>query len=206
MAFSENKPRYREQVINPLVDFITDIAPRLEKISKYYVADPRVNGGSIFRIHRDVRFSKDKRPYKEHGACQFRHRMKNDVHAPGFYVHLDPKEVFFGAGIWVPPSDALYDIRMGIYENEKEWIKMKKSILKSGFFPGIEGDGLKRAPKGFEPDHPQIEDLKRKSFFAMRKVKISMTKSPEFIDEVEATFKAAKPLMKFLTDSLEVPF
>lgn len=204
--FTEHKDRYKGDVIHPLVDFITDFAPRLEKISKHYVADPRVNGGSIFRIYRDVRFSKDKRPYKEHGACQFRHRMKNDVHAPGFYIHLDPKEIFFGAGIWVPPADELFKIRTAIVEKESEWKRVKKAIVSSSYFDGIEGEGLKRAPKGFDAEHPQIEDLKRKSFFAMRKVKASVTKSPEFIDEVEATFKATKPFMKFLTSALDVPF
>ncbi len=69
--FADNKERYRETVVGPICDFIAAIAPRLEKISTHYVADPRPNGGSMFRIYRDIRFSKDKRPFKDHGACQF---------------------------------------------------------------------------------------------------------------------------------------
>src|SRR5690242_7548675 len=92
--FEANKSRFRETVQAPMSDFIEAMAPHLSRISKEFVADPRPNGGSMFRIYRDVRFSRDKRPYKEHGACQFRHRLGRDVHAPGFYVHLAPKEVF----------------------------------------------------------------------------------------------------------------
>src|SRR3954453_20816279 len=86
--FEANKPRFREDVQGGMSDFIAAMAPYLSKLSKDFVADPRPNGGSMFRIYRDVRFSKDKRPYKAHAACQFRHRFGRDVHAPGFYVHL----------------------------------------------------------------------------------------------------------------------
>jgi uncharacterized protein (TIGR02453 family) len=105
--FEANKSRFRETVQAPMSDFITAMALHLSRVSKEFVADPRPNGGSMFRIHRDIRFSRDKRPYKEHGACQFRHRLGRDVHAPGFYVHLAPKEVFVGGGLWMPDPDAL---------------------------------------------------------------------------------------------------
>ena len=81
--FEPNKARYKEEVVGPLTAFIAAMGPLLAKISEEYVADPRPNGGSMFRIYRDVRFSKDKRPYKEHGACHFRHRLGKDAHAPG---------------------------------------------------------------------------------------------------------------------------
>ncbi len=88
--FAANKPRYQSQVVDQLVRFIAAMADPLEKVSPHFVADPRPVGGSMFRIYRDVRFSKDKRPYKEHAACQFRHAAGKDAHAPGFYVHLAP--------------------------------------------------------------------------------------------------------------------
>ena len=89
--FEANKQRFRDSVQAPMSEFIAAMAPRLTKISKNFVADPKPNGGSMFRIYRDVRFAKDKRPYKEHAACHFRHAAGKDVHAPGFYMH-------FGAG------------------------------------------------------------------------------------------------------------
>src|SRR5438270_1873354 len=105
--FEANKLRFRESVQVPMSEFIAAMAPHLAKVSKQFVADPRPNGGSMFRIYRDVRFARDKRPYKEHAACQFRHRFGRDVHAPGFYVHIAPDEVFFGGGLWMPGADSL---------------------------------------------------------------------------------------------------
>lgn len=204
--FQSHKGTFKETVQLPLVDFVTDIAPHIRKISKHYIADPRLNGGSIFRIHKDVRFSKDKTPYKEHAACQFRHQLKNDVHAPGFYMHLEPGEVFFGAGIWAPPSDELFKIRTAIVEKQAEWKKVLTAIAKAGYFDGIEGEGLKRAPKGFDPEHPLIDDLKRKHFLVMRKVDESFAFQEDFLAQVLATYKASVPLMKFLCKALDIPF
>lgn len=204
--FQSHKALFKETVQLPLVDFVTDIAPEIHKLSKQYLADPRLNGGSIFRIHKDVRFSKDKSPYKEHAACQFRHQLKNDVHAPGFYMHLAPEEVFFGAGIWAPPSDGLFKIRTAIVEKPAEWKKARAAIVKSGYFDGIEGEGLKRAPKGFDLEHPLIEDIRRKHFLVMRRVDESFALQEDFLSEVVATYKASVPLMKFLCKALEIPF
>src|SRR5438105_12042155 len=90
--FEDNKQRYRDSVRAPLSAFVSTIAPHVKKISKHFVCDPRPNGGSIFRIYRDVRFSKDKRPYKENAGCYLRHAAGKDVHAPGFYMHFSPGE------------------------------------------------------------------------------------------------------------------
>src|SRR6185295_12558339 len=98
--FEANKERYKATVIGSLSDFIEAMAPRVAKISKHIVVDPRPNGGSMFRIYRDIRFSKDKRPYKENAGCQFRHALGKDAHAPGFYMHFANDEVFFGGGLW----------------------------------------------------------------------------------------------------------
>ena len=182
------------------------MAPRLAKISEHYNADPRPNGGSMFRIYRDVRFSKDKRPYKEHGACQFRHMAGKDAHAPGYYVHLEPGRVFFGGGVWLPPSPQLKMIRGAIAADPDGWGKVVKNKRFRETFGGVHGDGLKRAPRDFDDDHPYIEDIKRKSFFAMREAESSLAGSVDFVKEVEATFKAATPMMKFLNAAIGVPF
>jgi uncharacterized protein (TIGR02453 family) len=104
--FEDNKRRYRDSVQAPLSAFVTAMAPRVRKISRHFVCDPRPNGGAMFRIHRDVRFSKDKRPYKENAGCYFRHESGRDVHAPGFYMHFAPGEVFFGGGSYMPEPKA----------------------------------------------------------------------------------------------------
>jgi len=124
--FEENKERFKESVQAPMSQFIAAMAPKLAKISKNFVADPRPNGGSMFRIYRDVRFSKDKRPYKEHAACHFRHALGKDAHAPGFYMHFAPDEVIFGGGLWMPPPEALSKIRDQIAGKPQAW---KKAVM-----------------------------------------------------------------------------
>ena len=204
--FNEHKSDYQQSVVQPMCQFIEAMAPRLKRLSPHFIADPRANGGSMFRIYRDVRFSKDKSPYKLHAACQFRHELGKDAHAPGFYVHLSPQEVVFGGGIWMPPNAELSKIRHTIVDNPSEWKRIKSNAKFKKLFGGMGGDGLKRPPKGFDADHPHIEDLKRKSFFAMRHEKVDIILTEHFIDEVEATFKAAKPLMEYICYAQEISF
>ena len=204
--FNEYKPDYQQHVAQPMLAFIEAMAPRLKKISPHFIADARPRGGSMFRIYRDVRFSKDKSPYKLHAACQFRHELGKDAHTVGFYVHLSPEEAVFGGGIWLPPNDELFKIRNTIVDNPNEWSRIKSSTKVKKLFGGIQGDGLKRPPRGFDPEHPHIEDLKRKSFFVMRNERPEIILGENFIDEVETTFKAAKPLMEYICYAQEVRF
>jgi uncharacterized protein (TIGR02453 family) len=204
--FEANKDRYRQDVVAPMSDFITAMAPHLRKISPHYRADPRPNGGSMFRIYRDVRFSRDKRPYKEHAACHFRHEAGRDAHAPGFYLHLAPGEVFFGGGIWLPPAPELKRIRDAISRDAGGWSRVVNNGKLKAAFGGVRGDSLTRPPKGFDADSPHIEDIKRKSFFAMRTVAPRDTLGDDFLEQVAATFAAASPLMRFICKAVEVPF
>ena len=112
--FQANKGRYDRHVKEPLLQFIQDFEPSLHSVSTRFIADARANGGSMFRIYRDVRFSKDKSPYKTQAAVQFRHEAGKSAHAPGFYLHLDPNEIFVGVGIWRPDSSSLAKIRNAI--------------------------------------------------------------------------------------------
>jgi uncharacterized protein (TIGR02453 family) len=201
--FNENKDRYQDSVVTPVKDFIVAMGERLNKISTSFVADPRTNGGSMFRIYRDIRFSKDKRPYKENVGCQFRHVAGKSAHAPGFYVHLQPGNVFVGGGIWKPPNPVLDKIRTAIVEQPDKWSKVVK---RKDYFSTIEGEQLKRPPRGYNADHPHIEDLKRKSLFLKHDVKPSLITKPEFIEETEQAFRHAGPLIKFITNAMGLSF
>jgi uncharacterized protein (TIGR02453 family) len=203
--FEANKSRFREAVQAPMSDFIAAMAPHLSRVSKEFVADPRPNGGSMFRIHRDIRFSKDKRPYKEHGACQFRHRLGRDVHAPGFYIHLAPKEVFVGAGLWMPAPDALLKIRTGIAAKPAQWKKIVSDKRFVSTFRGVEGEQLQRPPRGFDAGHPFIADIRRKSFVIGCDSSEVQARSPYFVAETAGSFAAAAPFMRFLCSALSVP-
>lgn len=203
--FADNKPRYVASVVQPMSAFISAMAPRLEKISPHYRADPKPHGGSMFRIYRDTRFSKDKTPYKTHAAAHFRHAAGKDAHAPGFYAHFARDGLFFGGGIWQPPNTHLNVIREAIADNPAAWSKIRdaQAVKVRG---GLQGDGLKRPPRGFDPEHRHIEDLKRKSFFVMTEAKPGLVRSPELVNEVAAAFRAAAKLNRFITEALGLPF
>jgi len=204
--FHANKTRYHEFIVEPMSDFIQAMAYRFDKMAIRFVADPRPHGGSMFRIYRDTRFSKDKRPYKQHVSCHFRHEAGKDAHAPGFYVHLEPGSVFFGGGIWMPPNPVLENIRNTIVENPNAWKRIISNATFKKRFGGVEGDGLKRPPRGFDKEHPFVEDLKRKSFFVIQDVDPALAMTPQFIQEVERAFKTASPLMKYLLFANGLPF
>jgi uncharacterized protein (TIGR02453 family) len=196
--FNEHKPDYQQQVVEPMCAFIEAMAPRLHKISPHFIANPRAHNGSMFRIYRDVRFSKDKSPYKQHAACQFRHELGKNAHTVGFYVHMSVEECVFGGGIWMPPNEELLKIRDTIVDNPNAWRDIKTSRTVKKYFGGIGGDGLVRPPRGFDAEHEHIEDLKRKSFFLMRRESPEIILDETFVGEVEKTFKAAMPLMKYI--------
>lgn len=203
--FEANKERFRQSVQAPLIALVEAMAPRLKEISKHFVADPRPVGGSVFRIYKDVRFSKDKNPYKTHGAVHFRHARGKDAHAPGFYVHLAPNEIFFGGGIWTPPPPALLQIREAIRDKPKAYEAAVSSTPFARRFGRLRGESLSRPPRGFDAANPMIEEIKRKSFFAMAEGSKSMAMKAAFANDIDAAFADARPLMKFLCDALEVP-
>ena len=197
--FKARKERYEAEVVDPVTEFIENMAPRVAQISEHIVVDPRPNGGSRFRIYRDTRFSKDKSPYKTQVGCQFRHEAGKDAHAPGFYVHLSPGEVFFGGGVWGPKGDALRSIRQRIVDKPDDWKKATMGL-------DLRGDQLVRAPKGFDPEHPLIDDLRRKSFFSMQDADEKLATSAKFEDAVEKQFQKVAPLMGFVANALGVEF
>jgi len=203
--FQQNKQRYIDDVRDPLLGFIADVGPRLEKISPHFIADPRPTGGSMFRIYRDTRFSKDKSPYKTLAAAQFRHAAGKDVHAPGFYLHLGPGDVMAGGGIWHPDSASLNGIRTLIVEDPAGWKKaLSGKAFRRDFTLG--GESLKRPPRGFAPDHPQVEDLKRKDFVAVTRFTEEEACLPDFLARFIRCCRTMAPLVSYLSRAVKVPF
>lgn len=203
--FNANKTRYVSQVRDPMLDFIAAFGPHLARISGRYVADPRANGGSLFRIHRDVRFSKDKRPYKTNAGAHFRHEAARDAHAPGFYLHLEPDGVFAAAGVWHPDGPALAKIRDAIAADTAGWRRVTSAKV-LGPRGALAGESLKRPPRGYDADHPLIEDIKRKDFFALAHFTEHEACAPGFIGEFTETCRTFAPLARFLTRALDLPW
>jgi uncharacterized protein (TIGR02453 family) len=153
----------------------------------------------MFRIYRDTRFAKDKSPYKTHAAAHFRHKQTSaDVHAPGFYFHLEPGECFIGGGLWLPEPPLLKKVRDSIADDADGWRKVRRAVKE------IDGDGLTRPPQGYDPAHPFIDDLKRKSFFASVAFTDAEVTGTGFLDRAADACRSIRPLMKFLTEAVDL--
>ena len=199
--FQRNRHRYESHVRDPMLAFIADLAPHLRKLSRYYVADPRPSGGSMFRIYRNLRFSRDKTPYKTNVSAAIHHSSTRGWPSPAFYVSLAPSQIFGGVGIWHPDAETLRRIRDAIVTRPTPW---KKAIGDRGFRRQFElmGESLSRPPRGYDPEHPLIEDLKRKDFVAGRDFTRKEACSPRFTDSFAAACEASAPFVRFLTEAV----
>ena len=153
-------------------------------------------GGSLFRLHRDTRFSADKAPYKTNVAAHFRHEAGREVHGPGFYLSLEPDEIAIGGGVWHPEADALRMIRLSILEQPGAWKRATET-------PAMKrlvwwGDSLTRSPRGFPDDHPLMDMLRRKDFAAGVELRERDALSPHFLDRCAEVYRALVPAMKLL--------
>ncbi|KIG15575.1 DNA topoisomerase I [Enhygromyxa salina] len=203
--FQANKQRYEQQVREPALAFIRAVEPKLRKLSKHFVASDKKVGGSLMRIHRDVRFSADKTPYKTNLGIQFRHEVGKDVHAPGFYVHVDTEGVFLAAGTWHPDSESLGLIRQRIAAQGPAW-KRARDNPKFVAHWELGGESLTRPPRGFAKDHPLIDDLRRKDHIAVCKLSLDQILGPKAVDLVVARFALTQPYVSFLCKAIDVPF
>lgn len=202
--FKANKARYEDELRSPMLHFIEDFAPHLGKVSENFLADARPIGGSLFRIHRDTRFAKDKTPYKTHAGAHFRHVRAKDVHTPGFYLHMEPGNVFMGAGIWRPDTATLGKIRDAIIADPKRWKRISTAKSLKNANCTLVGDSLKRPPRGYDPEHPLIEDLKRKDFILAVDAKEEDALAPDFIKQFAKFCKTAAPVNEFIARALDL--
>jgi len=200
--FAKNKGRYEEVVQAPILRFIADTGPRLKAISPYLVADPKPFGGSMMRIYRDVRFSKDKSPYRTTVGVGFPHRAAKGraIHLPGLFLHLGPADSAAHSGVWEPDPPTLKRIRDGIVREPDAW----KRVVRGRFH--LEGESLKRPPPGVPPDHPLIHDLVRKSFAGTIEFREAQVTGPDFLGTFIEAGKAMDPLNVFLAKAIGLPW
>jgi uncharacterized protein (TIGR02453 family) len=203
--FAANRQRYEDVLRQPFLRLIADMQAPLAKISAHYRADPRPQGGSLFRIHRDTRFRSDKTPYKTWAGARFAHERRREVEAPSFYLHVQPGDCFAGGGLWHPESPTLKKIRAFLADNPAAW---KKAVHRSVFRERFEfwGEPLKRPPRGFDPAHELIEDIKRRNFAAGAAIADSVVTSDELLPLVVDTFKRIAPMVDYLCAALDLEF
>jgi len=203
--FLAHKPEYEAEVRAPFLRLLTDLQPDLAAISGQYRSDPRLVGGSLFRIHRDTRFASDKTPYKTHAGARLFHHRYREVESPSFYIHIEPGRCFVGAGLWHPEADSLRRIRQFIADNPGSW----KAAVHSPAFRRrftLGGEQLQRPPRGFPAEHPLIEDLKRKSFVGSIALTDEEVSSKGLRRSVASALSGLAPLVDYLCASLDLEF
>lgn len=200
--FTANKPRYEaaskefHQFVDALIAEIQQFDPTLI----HFTAKD-----CVFRIYRDVRFSKDKSPYKTHfGAHVTAASKKSEIHTrAGYYLHLEPGATMLAGGAYVPESKWMAAIRQEIAYNTAEFNGILNGKEFKQYFGEMEGEKLKTTPKGYDADHPAIELLKHKSFLATHKCMDDKIASDDFLKHCAAVFKALYPFDQFLNRAMD---
>lgn len=204
---NNNKPwfdKHRGEYQIARENFIEIIKILIREISAF---EPGVTGMEpgecIFRINRDIRFSNDKRPYKENFGAYISEGGKKSIKA-GYYFHLQPgNESFCGGGIYLPSPDTLKKIRQEIDYNPDPLVSFMKSISYKRYFGELSGEQLKRIPRGYTEEHPQADLLKFKSYIVLREFSDADIISGKIINEVMKTFKAQKPFNDYLNSAVQ---
>lgn len=207
---NNNKPWFdanRKQYETAKTDFLAFIQQLIDEHGK---KDPAIKNlvakDCLFRINRDIRFSKDKSPYKTHFGAAINKGGKQSISSAGYYFHLQPGESFTGGGIWMPAPENLRKVRQEIDYNFKDF----KKLLSGRSFKSVYGDlshdaeyKLSRVPRGYEPDNPAAEYLKLKSFVSMISIKDPELNSKELLKKTVHAFAALQPLVEFINESIE---
>jgi uncharacterized protein (TIGR02453 family) len=198
--FEEHKGEYESLVKLPMQSLIAALKPHFDKFAPEYDVNPK---RSIFRVYRDVRFSRDKTPYKTHVAAHFVLRGKpKGIEGSGYYLHIEPGEVFIGGGIYMPDGDQIKKIRRAIAEQPDRFLSTIDDRKFKKRFGELEGDKLKRVPSGYDPEHPLAEWLKFKQFFVGAEWPELVCYKRSFVEEVAKAFEQATPLVRFLNKAM----
>jgi uncharacterized protein (TIGR02453 family) len=205
--FEAHRDVYEREVREPMRRLVEALDTRLGSIAPEIIGDPK---GSMFRIHRDVRFSKDKSPYKTNAGVWFYHRdagrtvgTMGEGGGAGFYVHIDPTACFMAGGIWMPARPVLLRVREAIAAQPTALARLTSAPELRRRFAGLNEDAkLRRVPQGFPPDHPAAEWLKLQSFTARAPVEPSVVTSPRLISRLSRDFGLLLPLVRWLNRAL----
>ena len=198
--FEQHKSDFETSVKLPMQSLVVSLQPHFARFAPEFELHPK---RSIFRIYRDVRFSKDKKPYKTHIAMHavLRGKPKGLV-GSGYYLHIEPGEVFQGAGIYMPDWDQLRKIRAAIDQEPVRFLKIIQDKRFKKRFGLLKGEQLQRVPAGFERDHPLAEWLRLKQYFVGVSWPESQCYSARFVNNIAGVFEDATPLVQFLNEAM----
>ncbi|MCD0280356.1 DUF2461 domain-containing protein [Xanthomonas melonis] len=204
--FNDHRHQYEAHVRQPFLQLITDLQPALAQVSEHYRADPKTQGGSLFRIYRDARFSNDKSPYKTWQGARLFHARRRQVPAPSFYLHLQPGESFVGAGLWHPEPDTQRKLRQFIFDNPGSWKAAAHSPTLRRKFALDDSEKLVRAPRGFPNDFEFIDDLKHRNWAYLRHLDDSIMTGPRLRQTIAADLVILAPFVDYLCAALDLEF
>ncbi len=204
--FNAHRADYETHVREPFQRLIGDLQPALHAVSPHYRAEPKGAGGSLFRIHRDTRFSNDKAPYKTWQGARLFHERRRQVPAPSFYIHLQPGECFIAGGIWHPEPEALRRIRHFIVDNPASWKAAAHAPAFRRRYDLEDGEMLVRPPRGFDPEFEFIDDLRHRNFVALRAIDDATMTGPRLRPAIEKDLQALAPFMDYLCAALDLEF
>jgi len=208
--FEAHRPDYDTHVREPMAALIEEMDVRFRRVAPEMTGDAK---RSMFRIHRDVRFSKDKSPYKTHAACWFFHidasskvGREADGGGAGFYFHVQPGASFVGGGCWHPPSPALKRFRSAIAADPRTFETVVLApALRRKLGPLSEESMLRRLPRGFAEDHPAARWLRYQSFTVGRPLTDAQVTGRALTKTLEADFVTILPLVRWLNSTLGFP-
>lgn len=203
--FERNRARYERVYRDAFQRFIEEFAPRLKAISPYFIADSRPTGGSVMRIYRDIRFSKDKSPYRSYTVVHFRHKDAGEGAGPGLFLYVAPDEISAGGGLWHPEPRVAYKVRSAIAQQPRKWLAATASPSFRRRFE-MTGETLRRPPPGFPKDHPQAAELMRKDFVASADIPRAEFTAPGFLDYYDEIGRQVSPLLQFLCGAVGLDF
>ena len=204
--FLAHKADYEAHVREPFQRLLTDLQPGLLAVSEHYRSEPKGNGGSLFRIHRDTRFSNDKAPYKNWQGARLFHARSKQVEAPAFYLHLQPGHCFIAAGVWHPQPETLRRIRHFIVENPGSWKAAAHAKAFRKRFDLDDDEMLTRMPRGFPADFEFADDLRRRNFAAFRPIDDATMTGPRLRKTLEGDMAALAPFVDYLCAALDLEF
>lgn len=205
--FEDHRQDYLEQVRTPFQRLIGDLQPALAAVSPHFRADPRGNGGSLYRIHRDARFSRDKSPYKPwQGARLFHERRHEVVAAPAFYLHLQPGQSFVGAGLWHPEPPVQQQIRQFIFDNPGSWAHAAHDPVRQRRYRLDQDGKMVRPPRGFPNDFVHLDDLKLRSWVLWRPLDDATLTGPRLRSVLARDLAELGPFVDYLCAALDLPF
>jgi uncharacterized protein (TIGR02453 family) len=201
-----HKADYEAHVRGPFQQLLTDLRPALAEISPHFHADPSPRGGSLFRIRRDTRFRNDKTPYKTWQGARLNHTRWREVETPSFRIHLQPGKSFVGAGYWHPELPTQRRLRQFIFDNPASWQAAAHAPALRRRYRFVDTEMLVRPPRGFPPDFPWIEDLRRRKFALLRELDDADVFSPRLRHTIEADIKRLAPLIDYLCAASDLEF